>query len=74
MTDDTNKMKQPKQPCDGETDAGRRCTGHATVTTKSGLHLCRDCAVDFPGPFATLQDENRVRWFRESLMESDDGS
>jgi hypothetical protein len=66
-------MSEAKKQCDGQTDGGR-CAGVARVTTKSGLHLCRDCAVDYPGEFATAQDENRVVWFRESLMESDDGS
>lgn len=62
-----------KKRRDGERDSGRS-GGPATVTTKSGLHLCRDCAVEYGGAFTTLQDENRVRWFLESLMESDDGS
>jgi hypothetical protein len=66
-------MDEPKRKCDGQTEKGK-CGGVATVTTKSGLHLCRDCAVDYGGEFATLMDENRVRWFRESLMDSDDGS
>lgn len=57
--------------CDGETDKGP-CTAKAVVTTKSGLHLCRDCAVDFGGEFATAQDENRVQWFRDSLFETED--
>lgn len=60
--------------CDGKRDDGRLCDGTASVTTKSGLHLCRDCAVDYGGEFATPQDENRVTWFRNSLMEYDDGS
>jgi hypothetical protein len=68
MADD----KKTKKRCDGKTDAGP-CDGQGTVTTQSGLLLCRDCAVDYGGPFATPQDENRVRWFRESLMDSDDG-
>lgn len=59
--------------CDGQTDTGP-CQGTASVTTRTGLHLCRDCAVDYGGEWATPQDENRVRWFIESLMESDDGS
>lgn len=58
--------------CDGLD--GKRCSAAASVTTKTGRRLCRDCAVDYGGEFATPQDENRVRWFRESLMESDDGS
>ncbi|TAN49511.1 MAG: hypothetical protein EPN26_11205 [Rhodospirillales bacterium] len=59
--------------CDGQTDKGP-CTAMASVTTKSGLHLCRDCAVDYGGEFATPEDENRVKWFIDSLMENDDGS
>lgn len=59
--------------CDGQTDDGP-CRGSASVTTSEGQHLCRDCAVEYGGEWATPQDENRVRWFRESLMESDDGS
>jgi hypothetical protein len=66
-------MDEPKKRCGGKTDTGP-CDGVATVKTKSGLDLCRDCAVDYGGEFATLKDENRVRWFRESLMENDDGS
>ena len=57
--------------CDGRKD-DQPCDGSASVTTESGLHLCRDCAVDYGGAFSTPQDENRVRWFRESLMDSDD--
>lgn len=68
MTDEKKKSR-----CDGKTDGGP-CAANGTVRTKSGLWLCRDCAVDFGGEFATPQDENRVRWFRESLMDSDDGS
>ncbi|CAA6604777.1 hypothetical protein MTBLM1_30370 [Rhodospirillaceae bacterium LM-1] len=59
--------------CDGQRD-GAACNGSASVTTKSGLHLCRDCAVEYGGDFATPQDENRVRWFRDSLYDSDDGT
>ena len=64
-------MGDEKRKCDGLNGA---CRAHASVATKTGLHLCRDCAVDFEGEFATPQDENRVRWFRESLYDSDDGS
>lgn len=67
-------MAATKKQCAGKTNNGQPCDGVATVKTKSGLDLCRDCAVDYGGEFATLTDENRVRWFRESLMESDDGS
>lgn len=66
-------MSEAKAKCDGSRDNGP-CKGVASVTTKSGLHLCRDCAADYGGEFATPQDENRVRWFRESLYDSDDGS
>jgi hypothetical protein len=64
-------MSYDKRKCDGQ---GGACKAPASVTTKSGLHLCRDCAVDFDGEFASSQDENRVRWFRESLHDSDDGA
>jgi hypothetical protein len=66
-------MAEEKKRCDGQIEGGP-CKGSATVKTKSGLWLCRDCAVEFGGEFATLQDENRVRWFRDSLLENDDGS
>jgi hypothetical protein len=60
-----------KESCDGQNG---QCRAKASVTTKSGLRLCRDCAVEYDGGFATPQDENRVRWFRESLYDSDDGT
>ncbi|MBF0355238.1 MAG: hypothetical protein HQL43_08390 [Alphaproteobacteria bacterium] len=59
--------------CDGLSDQAP-CGSKASVTTKSGRHLCRDCAVDYGGEFATPEDENRVKWFIDSLMESDDGT
>ncbi len=64
-------MSGPKPPCDGRADNGP-CPGTASVTTADGLHLCRDCAVEYGGEWATPQDANRVRWFIESLTDSDD--
>lgn len=67
-------MPPKKDICEGRKENGQPCGALASVTTQSGLKLCRDCAVDYQGAFATPQDENRVLWFRESLYDSDDGT